>query len=218
MPDYFTVPPRKSANGPIPRSIAERFWGKVDKRDPDDCWLWQGHLTASGYGVIVSERQGFLTHRVSWEMAFGTVPAGFLVCHHCDVRNCVNPSHLFVGTQKENIADMDKKGRRVVGAIPYNPEKARRDSLRMRGDNNWTRRNPDLVMRGDKHPFRINPDLHPKGEGNPAAKLTEAKVKEMRAKYAAGATRRELQHEYGVTYTLVRLIVSRQLWKHVADD
>jgi hypothetical protein len=93
------------------RSIAERFWPKV--RKGPDCWLWAA-CTANGYGTIGSggkHGHQLLAHRVAWEMAYGPIPPGLCVLHHCDNRLCVRHGHLFLGTHKDNTQDMMAKGR-----------------------------------------------------------------------------------------------------------
>lgn len=94
-----------------------RFWNYVDKTDT--CWLWRGSKH-SGYGVInVPGRGRPRAHRLSYEMAIGPIPDGLLVCHTCDIRECVRPEHLFLGTAKDNTADCIAKGR----LHPGNPGK-----------------------------------------------------------------------------------------------
>ena len=93
-------------------STIARFWSKVDVRGPDECWLWTDK-PCRGYGHFTVRRPTkriWKAHAFSFALAFGdrTAPC---VLHRCDVPLCVNPSHLWQGTQKENIADMVAKGR-----------------------------------------------------------------------------------------------------------
>jgi hypothetical protein len=95
------------------RPVQERFWEKVHKStDPSDCWTWLAGRNHWGYGTFGINRHSFLAHRVAWEMKNGPIPLGVCVLHRCDNRPCLNPDHLFLGTQTENVRDMDEKGRR----------------------------------------------------------------------------------------------------------
>lgn len=79
----------------------------------DGCWLWKGATHKQGYGLFrsVSNEVMKLAHRVSYELYIGPIPEGIKVLHSCDVTSCVNPSHLFLGTQKDNMKDAATKGR-----------------------------------------------------------------------------------------------------------
>ena len=94
------------------RSVADRIWSRVDRKQ-DGCWLWPGGLSGGGYGEMTIDHHVRPVHRVVWELTHGPIPAGMFVCHHCDVRNCVRPDHLFIGTAADNTRDMDEKHRRV---------------------------------------------------------------------------------------------------------
>lgn len=86
------------------------FWAKVKKGA--GCWLWTGGLSPKGYGVHWIGKGHKRAHRYAYELVHGVDPGRRVVMHTCDVRNCVNPAHLRLGTQTENVADMDRKGRR----------------------------------------------------------------------------------------------------------
>jgi hypothetical protein len=105
-------------HGPARKPLVERFWSKVNRRGPDDCWLWTGK-TNKGFGRIAtggasSSLRG--VHRLSWEIANGpllTGPGsdGIWVLHRCDNQACVNPAHLYLGPRHSTAADKKRLGR-----------------------------------------------------------------------------------------------------------
>ena len=101
-------------------SLHARLWAKIDKRGPDECWEWQAKERVSGYGKLNRGGRGLgdvLAHRAVWEEIHGPIPQdgtwhGRVILHTCDNRLCCNPAHLRIGTQADNVRDMDNKGRR----------------------------------------------------------------------------------------------------------
>lgn len=88
------------------------FWSNVQRGDDAACWLWTGRIDPAGYGKFSSWR----AHRLMYERHAGQIPDGLVVCHRCDNPSCVNPAHLFVGTQGDNMRDASAKGRLRTGA------------------------------------------------------------------------------------------------------
>jgi hypothetical protein len=95
--------------------VQERFWSKVDKKGKNECWEWLTGKNWGGYGIFSIDRRKHAAHRVSWQINIGPIPKGKFVCHKCDNPGCVNPNHLFVGTHRENMQDMIRKGRAFRG-------------------------------------------------------------------------------------------------------
>lgn len=96
----------------------QRFWSKVDRTGGEHaCWLWTAGLFDTGYGAFNLDHQNIGAHRFAWEVDHDRrLPDGFMVLHSCDIRACVNPKHLVVGTQLDNMRDKCRKGRQARGA------------------------------------------------------------------------------------------------------
>lgn len=92
--------------------VNQRLWSRVVKGNPDDCWIWTGQTDDWGYGVLRMVKKD-KAHRVAWRLTFGEIPPGLSVLHRCDNPPCVNPSHLWLGTAKDNARDREAKKRHV---------------------------------------------------------------------------------------------------------
>jgi hypothetical protein len=108
-PDFLTRPSGQGNQFGPPRSVADRFWEKVDKSG--DCWEWTATIDKSGYGIVGMRPKNLKASRVAWMLTNGAIPDGLWVLHHCDNRRCVRPDHLFLGTNTDNQRDSVAKGR-----------------------------------------------------------------------------------------------------------
>jgi len=188
----------------VQEKTVRRFWGKVDIRGPGECWNWQARRNKQGYGHfyvrIGGKPKTARAHRFAYQLVNGPIPDGMLVLHHCDNPSCCNPTHLFLGTHADNVADMwsknrgpsgDKNGRRTC------PESNARCG--QRGDEHWARRMPERL---------------PYGERNGAARLSKKEIMQIRSLYASGKySQKELGIKFGLTRSGIGRIVRGEIWK-----
>lgn len=230
----------------------ERFWRNVNKSGPtmpgmdSACWEWTAHRRGLGYGEMWVNGRNVVTHRFSFALANGPIPAGLFVCHRCDNPPCVNPDHLFLGTHDDNMADRSAKGRQA------------------KGDRQGARLHPETVVRGEAHhsaklseadvlairarslsgetmlklskEYRVDhatvrrivtghtwkhlpANIAPDGLRRYTTKLTEADVREIRRLYALGGqTIFQLGERFGVSFSSISRIILRKNWAHVKDE
>jgi hypothetical protein len=212
------------------RSVEERFYDFALPEPNSGCWIWTGALYGSGYGCFLRQQ----AHRVAWELHNGSIPDGLLVCHRCDFRPCVNPEHLFIGTQSDNLNDMHAKGRNNTprGSKHFKARLTEEDVIAIRRD---TRRLHEIgadygvdkqyvhkIKKGFywRH-LRVTHELdrrqngrkfRARGEAHHKAVLTAAEVRVIRASMLSS---RALGRQYGVSKTTILAIRNNVIWKHI---
>ena len=160
-----------------------RFWIKV-KKTLFGCWEWMAFKNKNGYGwFFVSVGVSVLASRFSWELKHGPIPNGLCVLHKCDNPACVRPSHLFLGTKKDNTQDAVRKGRFPTG------------------DKHYSKKHPEWVRRGEDHrEAKLTEE-----------KVREAK--RLRRENPKLWTYKHLATKYGVTYLPMYKAVNGQTWR-----
>jgi hypothetical protein len=109
---------RKAVKGVLKRqpTVEQRFWSKVKKGNPNECWQWMAGKTSNGYGTFKYNGKTVNAHKFAYEITNGVcVPSRFHVCHSCNEPSCVNPNHLLPGTPKSNVQGMIESGHQYIG-------------------------------------------------------------------------------------------------------
>jgi len=176
------------------KTIEERFWSKVDKTNGhDSCWIWKASKNKLGYGWFgMGGHRGKVerAHRVAMILSGHSLTSENLVCHKCDNPSCVNPGHLFIGTQFDNMRDMAAKGR------------------------SGPRNRPERMARGDKNGARVHNERMARGVRVYGAKLNDELAREI---YASGLPIRELSRRHGVDRKAISLLKKGVTWRHATE-
>jgi hypothetical protein len=184
--------------------MQERFFAKTKLADQlpvmaTPCLEWTASRNRKGYGQFRLDGKTERAHRVAWQIAHGPIPDGLHVLHKCDNPPCVAVEHLFLGTDADNAADRDAKGRH----------------LSARGDAHGTHRHPESLVRGDAHWSRQHPECLARGEQNGRAKLNADNVRAIHQRRAQGLTLKQIAAKFGVSFSQISAILARKRWAHV---
>ena len=184
--------------------VESRFWRMVAVNEVNDCWHWKGS-TYDGYGSFrLNKSKTIRAHRLAYMLSSGLdkIPDNLCCCHRCDVRNCCNPKHLFLGTKKDNTRDMIDKGRDAYsGGYRHSEETKKRIGEASKGHT--------LSKESRRKIAKKN-----QGERSHLAKLTEKEVIEIRKLYDKKEyTQQTIANRFNVSERTVRDIKNRKSWK-----
>ena len=180
---------------PTPTQVIARFWSKVDRRGPDECWPWLAGMVGpppNNYGRFWTGDKKIQAHVFAWTLRNGPLPDGKpWGLHRCDNPPCCNPAHIFPGTPADNTADEVKKGR------------------------HGTRTSPERQAWGDRHWSRLHPERLPRGLAHKNAKLSDEDVVLIR--HATGS-QREIASRFGIAQQTVSKIRTGEIRARVHSD
>ena len=192
--------------------------------------MWEAATNNKGYGTIgavAPSRRTCLAHRVAWELAHGRpVPDGMCVCHRCDNPLCVNPAHLFLGTQADNLRDMQTKGR---GAAPKLSDEDIREICALSESDVETARRYDVTasaiwhLRNGGRGKRVAGSVasppprghHSRGRLNKQSKLDASKVREIRRMIGDGRRYADIAEYFSVSLAAIGFVATGRTWGHI---
>ena len=205
---------------PFSQRLLSRFQSYISPiPDAKGCQLWNGPRWSHGYGTFNIGQKKFLAHRVSWVIHNGEIPNKLFVLHRCDVKVCVNPKHLFLGTHTDNAKDRALKGRN--GDISGDKHYYRRHpELIRRGKDHWTHKKPECLARGKRHPWhREHPNFLKRqffrGSQNGQSKLNEQQVAQIFRLVWTGIPPKQIAGWYSITPSQVHHIKTGKAWAHL---
>lgn len=169
-------------------SIKCRLLNRVEVKV--DCWEWKGKISSAGYGEMCVKQKHCLTHRLSYEVFNGSIPENTNVCHKCDNKKCLNPEHLWLGTQKENIQDAKNKGR-----LP---------------DQRGRKHTEETLKK-----LKLRPHSDRRGEKHHLTKLCNNDVFEIRKLLEMGLRQSEIAKKFDVNQTVISNIKLKKRWAHI---
>lgn len=213
--------------------LDDRFWSKVDRCAPGDCWEWTANKNNKGYGMFSCRGLGHfhkkLAHRLSYEEANGAIPAGMHILHSCDNPACVNPAHLSAGSRSANMSDCASKSRggnqtletaTVIALLKdYVSGLSRSDLSRKYGVplsslSDYTTGKSRQWLHG-KHGCPTYAEIRAAQNTKPGAKISPDIVRSIRDGLAQGETGRSLAKMFGIHPTTVSDIKARRIWADV---
>jgi hypothetical protein len=208
-------------------SVEDRFWRFVTKLSNTECWMWTGSKNPKGYGHLPTGNEQ-LSHRLSYLLFKGEIPIKTMILHSCDNPGCVNPNHLYLGDNKQNMIDMISRGRAMPRGKPpkLNIEQVKliaksKDTVSNLVDEyNVSRGTIEQIKSGLIYAhldIEINKaskgyGLKTKGESNYRAKLTDENVLQIRS---STESNRITALKYGVSTSLISMVRTRKIWQHI---
>lgn len=175
--------------------LPERIESKIEPIPFSGCWVWIGS-GRDRYGSINFQGKTQPAHRVVWKILNGEIPAGMELLHSCDIGFCVNPGHLRIGTHKENMADMVRRGRQRT----------------ISGESHWTKLQIEKARKIARKNIR---NAHGAGEKNNNSKITMQMAEKIRAEYKSNPsqTMTQLGSKFGIGREQTRKVIRGYVWK-----